>query len=92
MSSKTNRLLVEVFVRIVLFSFCDPQSPWQRGTNENTNSLVRDFFPKGTDFLEVSEKELLYVEKLLNTRPRKCLQYQTPNEVFSSHLSVALER
>lgn len=70
--------------------FCDPQSPWQRGSNENTNGLVRQFFPKGTDFNEVSEEELLHVEKLLNERPRKKLQYLTPDEVFSSHLSVAL--
>lgn len=79
----TKRTKMKVF-------FCDPQSPWQRGTNENTNSLVRDFFPKGTDFSRVPEQELLHVEKLLNERPRKCLQYRTPDEVFSSHLSVAL--
>lgn len=79
----TKRTNIKVF-------FCDPQSPWQRGTNENTNSLVRDFFPKGTDFSKVSEKALLHVETLLNERPRKCLQYRTPDEVFSSHLSVAL--
>jgi len=71
--------------------FCDPQSPWQRGTNENTNGLVRQYFPKGTDFTNVSEEELLFVEKRLNDRPRKCLRYLTPDEVFSSHLSVALE-
>lgn len=79
----TKRTRIEVF-------FCDPQSPWQRGTNENTNGLVRDFFPKGTDFSTVSKKELFHVEKLLNERPRKCLQYRTPDEVFSSCLSVAL--
>lgn len=70
--------------------FCDPQSPWQRGSNENTNGLVRQFFPKGTDFSDVSEEELLHVEKLLNERPRKKLQYLTPDEVFSSYLRVAL--
>ena len=63
--------------------FCDPQSPWQRGSNENTNGLIRDFFPRGTNFDDVPEEELLYVEKLLNERPRKKLGYRTPNEVFS---------
>lgn len=70
--------------------FCDPQSPWQRGTNENTNSLVRDFFPEGTDFSLVSEAELLDVERKLNERPRKCLEYKTPDEVFFSYVPVAL--
>ena len=70
--------------------FCDPYSPWQRGTNENTNGLIRDFFPKGTDFSTITAKELHNVEMLLNDRPRKCLQYRTPNEVFFSHLRVAL--
>lgn len=70
--------------------FCDPQSPWQRGTNENTNSLVRDFFPKGTDFSVISEEELLAVERKLNDRPRKCLEYRTPDEVFFSYVPVAL--
>ena len=70
--------------------FCDPYSPWQRGTNENTNGLVRSFFPKGTDFNQVTDEELLYVERIINERPRKCLDYRTPDEVFSKHLSVAL--
>lgn len=62
--------------------FCDPGCPGQRGTNENTNGLVRDFFPKNTDFSKVSEEELLYVEKLLNERPRKILGYESPKTVF----------
>lgn len=70
--------------------FCDPHSPWQRGTNENTNGLIRSFFPKGTDFNNVSDEELQFVEQAINERPRKCLDYKTPNEVFSSHLGVAL--
>ena len=70
--------------------FCDPHSPWQRGSNENTNGLIRDFFPRGTNFDEISEKQLLHVERLLNERPRKKLGYRTPDEVFSDHLSVAL--
>ena len=70
--------------------FCDPQSPWQRGTNENTNGLLRQFFPKGTDFTLVSQKEIDHVEALLNGRPRKCLHYLKPDEAFTSLLRVAL--
>lgn len=59
-----------------------PYHSWERGTNENYNGLVREFFPKGTDFAKVSEKEIKRVENLLNNRPRKRLNYQTPREVF----------
>ena len=62
--------------------FADPRSPWQRGTNENTNGLIRQFFPKGTDFSLISKKEIQRVENLLNDRPRKSLGYFTPNEVY----------
>ena len=62
--------------------FADPRSPWQRGTNENTNGLIRQFFPKGTDFDQVTSKEIKRVENLLNNRPRKSLGYFTPNEVY----------
>ena len=57
-----------------------PRSPWERGTNENTNGLVREFFPKGTDFRKVSDTDVLYVQELLNTRPRKVLDFSTPTE------------
>ncbi len=70
--------------------FCDPQSPWQRGTNENTNGLLRDFFPKGTDFSLITSKRLREVEKLMNDRPRKVLGWASPNEMFNSHLAGAL--
>jgi transposase, IS30 family len=70
--------------------FCDPQSPWQRGTNENTNGLLRQYFPKGTDFTTISQEEIDQVEERLNGRPRKCLQFLTPHEAFTSYLRVAL--
>ena len=62
--------------------FADPYSAWQRGTNENTNGLLRRYFPKGMDFRNVTEKTLAEVVKKLNHRPRKCLGYRTPHEVF----------
>ena len=64
--------------------FADPYSSYQRGTNENTNGLLRQFFPKGTDFNEVSEEEIDKAAALLNNRPRKCLNYRTPHEVLWS--------
>jgi IS30 family transposase len=62
--------------------FADPYSPWQRGTNENTNGLIRQYFPKGTDFRSVSFAAIAEAEKRLNSRPRKVLNYYTPSEKF----------
>ena len=62
--------------------FAEPHKPWQRGTNENTNDILRFFFPKGTNFNEVSDEELEKVVYLINTRPRKCLNWKSPFEVF----------
>jgi IS30 family transposase len=67
--------------------FADPQSPWQRGTNENTNGLIRQFFPKSTNFKTVTSKEVKRVQDLLNGRPRKALGFQTPYEKFSELLA-----
>ena len=60
--------------------FCHPSSPWERGTNENTNGLIRQFFPKGTDFNNVSRKEIKSVQEMLNERPRAVNNYETPKE------------
>lgn len=66
--------------------FAHSKSPWERGTNENTNGLVRQFFPKGTDFRKVSQREIKRVERLINQRPRKTLKWKTPDEVFEERV------
>ena len=70
--------------------FAEPYKAWQRGANENTNGLIRQFFAKGTDLAGVSHQQVAKVQDLLNNRPRKCLNYRTPAEVFLASPVVAL--
>ena len=77
------RLTIDAGVQVY---FCDPQSPWQRGTNENTNGLLRQYFPKGTDLSAHSAEEIAAVAAALNARPRKTLGWKTPAEALDEWL------
>ena len=67
--------------------FANPYSSWERGTNENTNGLIRRFFPKGTDFNAITNKQLKQAELKLNNRPRKVLGYKTPQEKMNQEIT-----
>ena len=66
--------------------FCDPYCDWQKGTNENTNGLLREYYPKGMDLSQVNEEELELVQSRLNNRPRKCINFKTPNKELFGNL------
>jgi len=70
--------------------FADPYAAWQRGTNENTNGLLRQFHPKRSDFSKVSDESLAFSVKMINHRPKKCLGYRMPHEAFFQELRGAL--
>ena len=82
-SEMTDHVKFTMATKIDVF-FCDPQSPWQRGSNENTNRLLRQYFPRGLDMSTYSQAKLSAVARQLNERPRKTLQYQTPAEKFEA--------
>lgn len=73
-----------------LVYFAEPHKHWQRGTNENTNDIVRFFFPKGFDFRTVTDEDVQFVEDSINNRPKKCFNWRSPAEVFFDE-SVALD-
>jgi IS30 family transposase len=70
--------------------FAHPYTSWERGTNENTNGLLRQYFPKGSNFSEITEEKVQFAQKRLNQRPRKCLKVKTPEMVFFKLSDVAL--
>ncbi len=74
----------------IKFYFCDPYSSWQRGLNEHTNGLIREYIPKKSEFNKISRTEIIHIQNRLNNRPRKILEYKTPNEIFFNILQRKL--
>lgn len=85
-SEMANHVTIAEATGLQIF-FCDPHAPWQRGTNENTNGLLRQYFPKGSDLSRYGPGYLDMVAAELNNRPRKTLQWRTPAEVLDQLLS-----
>ena len=93
---ETDQIVVAaVFVRVncrvatdVDVYFCDPQSPWQRGSNENTNGLLRQYLPKGSDLSVYSQNDLDAIALSLNTRPRKTLGFRTPGAMLAEAVAL----
>jgi len=83
--SEHQRFTIDTGIQVY---FAHPGSPWERGTNENTNGLIRQYFPKGTDFSEVSEEKIKAVQRKLNDRPRKALDYYKPDEVINNLVAL----
>jgi IS30 family transposase len=83
--SEHQRFTIDTGIQVY---FAHPASPWERGTNENTNGLIRQYFPKGTDFSEVSEERIKEVQRRLNDRPRAILSYMKPNEVINDLVAL----
>ncbi|EFM08877.1 Integrase catalytic region [Paenibacillus curdlanolyticus YK9] len=79
-------LNMEAFHSVKVY-FADPYSSWQRGSNENANGLLREFFPKGHDFAEVTDEQLADAIRLINNRPRKCLSWKSAHEAFMNEVS-----
>ena len=74
--------LIDRMVSDMAVYFCDPRNPWQRGSNENTNGLLRQYFPKGSGLAKYSQNELDDIAAELNARPRKTLEFRTPAQIF----------